>query len=82
MVFPWHVPYANPELTKHAKDRAVTVLRDEIKARARILHRLGYPEADVVKRLGSYTEWDFELTGSSPIKSEIPKIVKEVFGSK
>ena len=82
MVFPWHVPYANPELTKAAKGKALDMLRDEVRARARVLHRLGYKESDVTARITRYTEWDFETSGKSHIKEEVAKLVKEVFGVK
>ena len=81
MVFPWHVPHVNPELSSSFKDKAVEMYRKEVRERASMLLRLGFSEEEAVSRCSAYTSWDHAVAGSgSPIAKEVKALVHAVYG--
>ncbi len=79
MVFPWHVTTLPQELTQTFGQRADAAIRQELKDRAGILHRLGYSEKEVTERLSTALRWEFELNGTPAVLKDVASVVGSVF---
>ena len=77
--FPWLSAKVPPIISAHAGARNLEVRRREITDRAGLLRRLGYSRNEVLSRLSSYLDWEYEPFHKSPLAAEITALVDAVF---
>ncbi len=77
--FPWLSSKVPPHICAHSGTRNLEVRRREITDRAGLLRRLGYSRNDVLSRLSSYLDWEYEPFHKSPLAAEITALVDAVF---
>lgn len=78
-VFVWLSPSPSSEALRQNQARGRQVRRRELRERAALLRRLGYPAEAVQVRLLAYDAWEYEPFHVSPSRSDIAQIVAEVF---
>jgi hypothetical protein len=77
--FPWLSSKVSPIVSAQSGPRNLEVRRREISERAGLLRRLGYSRNDVLSRLSSYLDWEYEPFHKSPLAAEITALVDAVF---
>ena len=77
--FPWLSAKVPPIISAHAGARNLEIRRREITDRAGLLRRLGYSRNEVLSRLSSYLDWEYEPFHKSPLAAEITALVDAVF---
>jgi hypothetical protein len=79
MSFPWLHPVIPASYSAAAPGKALAMYRDEIRQRAALLRRLGYPEQQAAARCRQNLAWDFELHGRCPVADEVDALVQAVY---
>ena len=80
--FPWHDAQVPAGVSASFQDKFLDMHRRELKDRASMLRRLGYPREETLRRCEAYAEWEFEPFHSSPLHKEIATLVDEVYAGK
>ncbi len=77
MPFDWLHPHVGKR-----QSRTAEVYRQEIKERAALLYRLGYPVAAAKARLLERVRWDYEVGSYRPpvAEAEIASLVEATYG--
>lgn len=80
--FDWHVPKIPGRVQDGFREQALLHKRAELRERASLLRRLGYSESETLRRLSAYDAWEYEPFHSSPLATEIARLVAEIYESK
>lgn len=80
--FPWHDAQVPAGVSASFGDKFLDMHRRELKDRASMLRRLGYPREETLRRCEAYAEWEFEPFHSSPLHKEIAALVDEAYAGR
>lgn len=78
MPFSWYHPDV-PEAYTDAGSKAEQMYLHELRERAALLMRLGYPKQETKLRLMGNVRWDFELHSSPSHLQAVDKVVDNVY---
>ena len=80
MSFPWWEAPVPEDYRATFPQKFETMLVDETRRRAQILHSLGYEHAEALLRVRVYLRWDYELHGLPRAAGKLEGVVGEVYG--
>lgn len=83
MPFDWLNPTVPSNVRARDPQRRVSAAKDEIRARAGLLLRLGYDQSYATHRCLGNQAWGYEMAGTPPLgREDVGQIVAEVFSGK
>jgi hypothetical protein len=81
MPFDWMKPNLPTNLPRDGASM-LAMRRRELQEKAALLRRLGYGQAEALRRLQAYEQGEHEPFHSSPLAKEVGAIVESVYGAK
>lgn len=82
MPFDWLKPNLSTSLASRQQSALLNMRRGELREKAALLRRLGYGQAEALRRLRGYVHGEYEPFHNSPLAAELDAIVESVYGAK
>lgn len=81
MEFDWMTAWRPADAGERAVRGRKAMAEGEVKARARLMHNLGWDRKRAARRIAANVRWEYEIAGKSPLSdARVKAIIEEVFG--